>query len=78
MDLMTKKILSVIPLEKDFSSIDIAGKLYPDSVSTDSEGRVFNRATSFVSQRLRRIKGVIEIKGKHLIFWADKSVKINT
>lgn len=78
---MTRNNLSVsmniqdaIPDQVDFSAISIADTIYPNSVKYDTEGRKFNRALGYVVAVLRKTRGVIEVKGKHLVFWADKTL----
>lgn len=64
-------IKNLIPNNQDFNAVNIANEIYPDSVKYDKEGRVFNRAISAATKQLRNMEGVIEVKGKHLWFWAD-------
>lgn len=69
---LTKLIQDLIPDQKDFHAVDIANKLYPNSVMYDTEGRLSNRALPTITRTLRKMRGVLEVKDKYLIFWADK------
>ena len=46
----------------DFHISEIADKYYPECISSDSEGRIYNKASSTVSRLLRRMKCVLELK----------------
>lgn len=67
-------LIDAIPNQVDFHALDIANKLYPHCIKYDTEGRQFNRAMPTVCRMLRKIRFVIEVKGKHLVFWADKTL----
>lgn len=54
------KIKEIIPIGIPFTASEIADKVYPNSVSDDTEGRVFNRAIPTVARILRKMKGVHE------------------
>lgn len=55
------KIKSATPVGKKFRAMEIANIVYPYSVKSDSEGRVFNRSVSYVAKILRQTKGILEL-----------------
>jgi len=63
---------SKIPINVDFSAVDLANQFYPNSIRYDTEGRLCNKATPTVTRLLRKTRGVLEVQGKHLIFWYER------
>ena len=45
----------------DFTAKSIADRFYPNSVSQDSEGRVYNRAIPTVFRLLRKMNNILEV-----------------
>ena len=57
-----ERLVQIIPLDRDFSAVDIANILYPDCVRYDREGRLYNRAVPVVCRMLNSIRGVLRVK----------------
>ena len=50
-----------IRFDRDFSAMEVANSMYPDSVRIDTEGRYSNRAISTVRWMLGLARGVVEL-----------------
>lgn len=46
----------------DFHFKDIADRFYPECISSDSEGRVYNKSSSTVVRILRKMKLILELQ----------------
>lgn len=65
-----------MPLNREFSPHEIVDIIYPNSVSTDTEGRTFNRGIGPLFRMLRKIQGVVEFR-KEKKFYAGLSDRAN-
>jgi len=65
-----KRIIEFLPMEKEFRAMEVAEKMYPDLVKSDTEGRTFNRGVGTTARLLRKLKGVQEVR--HGVFYAHK------
>ena len=66
-----KKIASAMPKDQDFTVLEVADLVYPDSVGYDSEGRKYNMAAATTARILRQLK-ILEVSPG--IFWAAKEM----
>lgn len=56
-----------LPINEEMSPSKMADILFPDSVSYDTEGRIFNRCAAVVAREARKTKGVIEPESRVFI-----------